>query len=231
MLDITDAVYVPVNINIAISGIQGRSRFHRSHFYARRFFDGAKFVAHIVHDTAAMQSQQIGRLTGIETNHRPYGTSIPYFLSIFIDNGKVTVGKEAVYIFHPSLDREILVLIRHLVQLDSQTRQHPRIIILIQGCDTETAFRSMKPCTVQQMVTKHTHCQAPGKVHMKRFRNKPISSYFVILTHYSCCSLLRRYFASRSAKYSFTRSKQLVVIATRPERTNWSTHSNARSSS
>ncbi len=40
-----------------------------------------------------------------------------------------------------------------------------------------------------------------------------------------------RYFSSRWVRYSFTRSKQLVVMATRPERTNCNTHPNPRNSS
>lgn len=72
--------------------------------------------------------------------------------------------------------------------------------------------------------------QATVKVYMERFRHKLISSYFIFFTHYSCRFLLSLYFASRPSRNSFTRSKQLVVIATRPERTNCKTQFNTRSS-
>lgn len=104
MLDIADTVYVSVDVNIAILGIERRSRLRRSYLYARRLFNGARLVAHIIHDAASMQSQQVGGFAGIEADHRPYGTGISYLLSVLVDNGKITVGEETVDILHPCPD-------------------------------------------------------------------------------------------------------------------------------
>jgi acetolactate synthase I/II/III large subunit len=59
--------------------------------------------------------------------------------------------------------------------------------------------------------------------------DRTVCSYFILTHHYSV--FCWRYFSSRWVRYSFTRSKQLVVIATRPERTNCNTHPNPRNSS
>ena len=231
MLDITDTVYMPVNIYITVFGRQRCNRLITGHLDTRRLFNRTRFIAHIIDDAPSMQCQQIGRLTGIQIDHRPYGTCIAYLFAILVNDGKVTVGKQTIDILHPCLNRELLVLIRHLIQFDSQTGKYPCVIVLVQRSNTKSTVAGMKTCTIQQMVSQHSHCQASVKVHMKWLCHKLIGPYFIFFTHHSCCCLLCLYFASCPSRNSFTRSKQLVVMATRPERTNCRTHFKARSSS
>ena len=220
-----------VNIDITVFCRQRRNRLIACHLDTRRLFYRARFIAYIIDDASSMQCQQIGRLTGIQIDHRPYGTGIADLLSILVNDGKVTVGKETIDILHPCLNRELLVLVRHLIQLDSQAGKHPCVIVLVQRSNTKSTVAGMKTCAIQQMISQHAHGQTAVKIYVKRLCHKLISPYFIFFTHYSCSFLLCLYFASCPSRNSFTRSKQLVVIATRPERTNCSTHFKARSSS
>ena len=172
-----------VYIDIAIFGSNRRHRFFCSHFNTRRLFNRTRFVTDIINDTPSVQCQQIGRFTGIQINHCPYGTGISYLFPIFIDHCKVTICKKTVHILHPCLNAEFLILVRHFIQLDSQTRKYPSIIILIQGCNPKTTVTGMKARTVQQMITQYSHRQTSVKIYMKRFCNKSVSSYFIIFTH------------------------------------------------
>ena len=54
MLNITDAVYMSVYIDIAIFGSNRRHRFFCSHFNTRRLFNRTRFVTDIINDTPSV---------------------------------------------------------------------------------------------------------------------------------------------------------------------------------
>ena len=157
-----------IDVDIAVFSCQLSTRLVSSHFDTRRLFDRTRFVTYIVHNTTAMQRQQISRLD---------------LLAVLVYDGKITISKKTIYILHPCLYSKLLILIRHLFQIDGQTRQYPCIIVLIQCSDSKAAFTGMKAGTIQQMVAKHPHCQTSVEVYMKRLRNKLITPYLLIVTH------------------------------------------------
>ena len=70
VLDITNTVYVSVNIDITVLCRQRRNRLIACHLDTRRLFYRARFIAYIIDDASSMQCQQIGRLTGIQVRYQ-----------------------------------------------------------------------------------------------------------------------------------------------------------------
>ena len=169
-----------VHVDVAILGLQRRHWRRSSDFDTRRFLDGTRLVAYIVHNASVVHGHQVDGFARLHTDHGPYGACITNLASVLTDNGKVTVGEEAIDVLHPRLHRKSLVLIGHLVHLDSQSGQYPRIVFLVQCSHAETAFGGMNACTVQQVVAQHAQRQPSCKVYMERFGYEIIGSYLVV---------------------------------------------------
>ena len=73
----------------------------------------------------------------------------------------------------------------------------------------EAAFGGMEAGAVQQVIAQYAQCEPSREVHVERFGHELVGSYFVLVhaSSPSFAALVLRYLASRSSKYSFTRSK------------------------
>ena len=87
-------------------------------------------------------------------------------------------GEQLHHALHPRLHLHVLVLCRHLGQLDAQARQHPRVLHLVQLVDAPAAVVRMATCGVEQMVAQDAEEQMTSEVHMKGLHGKPISLNF-----------------------------------------------------
>ena len=122
MFNIFNTVHMPVDVYITIIHIHRTYRHTTAHLdTARLLYRASLFRLYIVYDITAVQRQQICRFTGIHIDHGPHGTRITVNLTVLPVNGKVTVGKQTVYVLHPRIDRELLILGRHVFQFNGQT--------------------------------------------------------------------------------------------------------------
>ena len=195
MLDVLDAVHVAVQVNVTVFHLTFAHQLRMTHLDASGFVNRTVLHAYIVNYRPAVQCQQIGRLAGFHTDHGPYRTGITDGFSVFIQDGKISVRKQTVHIFHPRLYGETFVCARHILQFYCQSGKYPRVMILIQRGNTKSSVGCMKPGAVQQMVAQYAHSQPFHKIHMKRFGYKPVSSNFTVLCHISILLILIPFFA------------------------------------
>ena len=144
---------MPVEIDITIFYLIFKTRSLFRNLHTAGLVNRTLFLADVICNLASMQSKQVGRLTGFHADHRPNRTCISYWFTFLVQNGKITVGKQTVYIFYPCLNAELFVSTGHFLHFYRQTRKHPCIMVFIQCSNTESAFCRMKSGTVQQMIT------------------------------------------------------------------------------
>ena len=141
-----------VYVNIAVLGVVLGKRSLFGYLNAARFADGAFLVTDIFGNFSFVKGKQVGRFAGFYADHCPYGTGVADGFAFLVQEGEVTVGKQAIDILYPRLDTEILVLARHIFQFDSQAGKYPRIVVFIKAGDAKASVGGMEACTIQQMV-------------------------------------------------------------------------------
>src|SRR5574344_1835876 len=185
MLYIPHTIDMTVNVDIVVNHLVRKSQptaiFQRD---SRRTLHRARFIfTDVISDMPTVQLQQIGRPTTFHIDHRPDRTDIANLLSILVDDSEITVCEKAIHILYPRMYFEGLVLKRHIFEVDSQARQHPRIVSFVQTSDAEATVGSMKACTIEQTITQYSHCKMTTEIDPKRFGYELILSNFVFFTH------------------------------------------------
>ena len=140
MLYVAHAVEVAIDVDVAILRHDGGHWLGASDLDARGLLDGALAVADIASYAAVMQRHQVGWLARHGAYHGPHGAGVAQRLAILIDNGKITVGEQAIDILHPCIYAERLILVGHLVKLNGQTGEHPCMVFLIEAGYAETTL-------------------------------------------------------------------------------------------
>jgi hypothetical protein len=71
----------------------------------------------------------------------------------------------------------MLILPRHLVHLDAETREHPSVLRFVQGTDAPAAPLRVIARSIEQMIAEYTKEDATGEVNMERLNKERISIY------------------------------------------------------
>ena len=179
VFDVADAVDMAVDVDVAVLGPEGAGRPGGPHLDARGLVDGARLVAYIIRDVTLVHRQQVNGLTCVHADHGPHGAGVADAPSVLVGDGEVTVGEEAVDVLHPRLYGEVLVLAGHLVHLDGQAGEHPRVVVFVEGGHAEASFGGVEAGAVQQVVAQHAQGQPSRKVHVERLGHKFVGSYLV----------------------------------------------------
>ena len=173
MRDITDAVDMTVDVDVAILGHKATLGLFGGHLDALGFIDGARlFGTGIVEQKTIMKRGKVNRLSALDTNQRPGAPAITDGLTLSIADGVVTVGKKTIDFLDPCINLERLIALRQSIELDSETRQNPGVGLVVEVGHTETSRRGMLLGAVEQVVAQHAQSESPREIGMKRFTHQ-----------------------------------------------------------
>ena len=172
---------MPVDIHIIIIGIDGTHQFGIIvHLHAPTLIYRALLILHNPFvDGSVVDGVDIRRLTRLRIDHRPDRASIAEHLSILPHHTEVTTGEIAHRTLHPRLHLKLRVHLRHLLHLDSESREHPRAVDGQQIPHAEAAIRRVEIRRIQHVVPQMSHHEPLREIAMKRLRHKIIYTYFI----------------------------------------------------
>ena len=119
MLNILDAVDVSVDVHVAVVGIDNAQAacFLRELHTLERLY-GARLVGlDILGDESVTLCKDVHRLARVRIYHRPDASSVAETFAMGVADGIVAAGEEAHYAFHPCVDGNTVVSLRHLLHL------------------------------------------------------------------------------------------------------------------
>ncbi len=173
MRDISDAVDMTVDVDVAILGHDAALGLLGGHLDALGFINGAGLLGtSIVEQKTIVERGKVNRLSALDANQRPGASAIADGLTLSVADGIVTVGEKTIDFLDPCINLERLISLRQSVELDSETRQNPGVGLVVEVGHTETSRRGMLLRTVEQVVAQHTQSESSREIGMKRFTHQ-----------------------------------------------------------
>ena len=180
MRDITDAVDMTVDVDVAILGHDAALGLLGGHLDALGFIDGTRlFGTSIVEQKTIVERGKVNRFSTLDANQRPGAPAIADGLTLSIADGVVTVGEKTIDFLDPSINLERLIALRQSIELDGETRQNPGVGLVVEVGHTETSRRGMLLRTVEQVVAQHAQSESSGEVGMKGFTHQRGGTNFI----------------------------------------------------
>ena len=178
MLDVFHAVDVAVDIYVRVVSRDRTVGFIGEANGAAELGNRARLLLgrdDIVEDVAVLEFQEVRGLARLHIYHRPDAAGVAIDAAVVgIADEEVTLGEELHDALHPCLHLHVLILRRHLRQLDAQARQHPCVVPFVQLVNAPPAVVRVSSRRIQQMIPQHPQKQMPRKIHMEGFHAKTI---------------------------------------------------------
>jgi len=180
MRDITDAVDMTIDVDVAILGHDAALGLFGGHLDALGLIDGTRlFGTGIVEQKTIVERGKVNRFSTLDANQRPGAPAIADGLTLSVADGIVTVGEQTIDFLDPSINLERLISLRQSVELDGETRQNPGVGLVVEVGHTETSRRGMLLCAVEQVIAQHAQSESSGEVSMKRFTHQRGGTNFI----------------------------------------------------
>ena len=145
------------------------------HLYPRTFiYRTFNIGGNPIIDSSIAYCQDVLRLASFGIDHCPHASPIAIHLATIPYDTEIAVGEISHGTLHPCFHIKRGILLRHLVNLDGKTREHPCLVDGIQVVHTESTLRGMEIGGIEHVIAQMPHEQTVGEVAMKRLGSKTI---------------------------------------------------------
>ena len=119
MLNILDAVDVSVDVHVAVVSVDDAQTacFLRELHTLEGLYWARLVGLDILGDESVTLGKDVHRLARVRIYHRPDASSVAETFALGVADGIVTAGEEAHDVFHPCVDGNTVVSLRHLLHL------------------------------------------------------------------------------------------------------------------
>ena len=130
-----------------------------------------------------MNGEDVGGLARLGVDHSPDAATVAVVAPVFTHDVEVALGEVAHGALHPRLNEELVVLTGHLLHLDGQAREHPRLLYGVQIFHADATVGGVEVGCVEHVIAQMSHHQLTLEVAMKGFGEKQVFSNFI---HVAC---------------------------------------------
>ena len=180
MLDIFYGVDVSVDVDVAVVCGDGLAYLGvLCHLHALEGSYGARLLGFdVACDESVALLEYVDGLSGTGVDHRPDAASVAKDIAVAAEDGEVAAGEELHDVLHPRVDGDALVGLGHLVHLDDEAREHPRLVHGVEIVHAVAALVAVEVGGIEEVVAKMAYEDVVGEITMKGFDEEVVTSDF-----------------------------------------------------